>query len=135
MLTWKDEYAIGVPLIDEQHQRLFAIGNRLYDLLENYIFDDKYDKIVAILEELKEYARYHFKSEEEYMLQIKYPRYFSQKVEHDDFISKIEQVELQNIDEDQDKYIRDLLNFVFDWILDHIIKKDKAIGSYSSKEK
>ncbi|HHV64227.1 MAG TPA: hemerythrin family protein [Peptococcaceae bacterium] len=131
MLEWKEEYAIGVPLIDEQHQKLFEIGNRLYELLENYILDDKYDKIVAIIQELREYTKYHFASEEQYMLQIKYPKYFSQKVEHDDFIAKIEEVELKEIDENQDQYIRDLLVFVFNWILEHIIKKDKLITSSS----
>lgn len=129
MIEWKKEYAVGVDSIDEQHQRLFEIGNRIYDLLENYILDDKYDKIVVIINELKEYTKYHFHSEEQYMLQNKYPRYFSQKVEHDDFINKIEEVELQDIDENQEKYIRDLLHFVFNWILEHILQKDKLITS------
>lgn len=128
MLVWKEEYSIGVPSIDEQHKRLFEIGNSIYALLKNYILDDKYDKIMVILEDLRQYTKYHFRSEEEYMLKIKYPRYFSQKVEHDDFIGKIEEVMLQDIDEDQEKYIRDLLLFVFNWILDHILQKDKLIS-------
>lgn len=130
MLEWKEEYAIGVQTIDEQHQRLFEIGNQIYDLLENYILEDKYDKLVAIIDELKRYTKYHFQSEEQYMLRNKYPRFFSQKVEHDDFISKIEEVELQDIDEDQEKHIRDLLLFVFNWIVEHIIQKDKLIGEH-----
>lgn len=129
MLEWKEEYSIGVQLIDEQHKRLFEIGNRIYQLLENYILEDKYDKIVVILEELKQYTKYHFQSEEQYMLQIKYPKYFSQKVEHDDFIAKIEEADLEDIDTDQEKYIRDLLLFVFNWILEHILQKDKLISA------
>ena len=127
MLVWKDEYAIGVELIDNQHKHLFAIGNGIYELLENYILDDKYDKIIKILADLREYTKYHFQSEEEYMLQIKYPGYFSQKVEHDDFIDKIEEIELQNLDENQEEYIRELLLFVFNWVLEHILQKDKLI--------
>lgn len=129
MLSWKEEYSIGVEMIDEQHKHLFAIGNRIYDLLENYILEDKYDKIILIIDELKQYTKYHFGSEEQYMLQIKYPKYFSQKVEHDDFISKLEEVEFKDIDENQDKYLRDLLTFVFNWILEHILKKDKLINA------
>ncbi len=127
MLVWKEEYAIGVELIDNQHKHLFAIGNGIYELLENYILDDKYDKIIKILTDLREYTKYHFQSEEEYMLQIKYPGYFSQKVEHDDFIDKIEEIELQNLDENQEEYIRELLLFVFNWVLQHILQKDKLI--------
>jgi len=52
----------------------------------------------------------------------------AQKVEHDDFINKLEEIELKDIDENQDAYIRELLVFVFDWILTHIVQKDKLIG-------
>lgn len=127
MLQWKEEYSIGVELIDEQHKHLFEIGNKIYDLLENYLYVDKYDKIVVIINELREYTRYHFKSEEDYMIQMKYPKYFNQKVEHDDFIGKIEEIDLGDLDKNQDKHIRDILTFVFNWILEHILKKDKLI--------
>ena len=127
MLQWKEEYSIGVQLIDEQHKHLFVIGNNIYDLLENYLYEDKYDKIVMIINELREYTKYHFMTEEDYMLEIKYSKYFNQKVEHDDFIEKIEGIDLKGLDENQDKYIRDLLTFVFNWILEHILKKDKLI--------
>lgn len=129
MLEWKDEYSVGIELIDTQHKRLFEIGNQAYELLNNDFYLDKYDRIVQILKELKQYTIYHFKSEEDYMLSISYKKYFSQKVEHDDFIKKINDVNLDKIDKDQDAYIRDLLAFIFDWILDHILKKDMMIKS------
>jgi len=128
MLVWKDEYATGIQMIDEQHKRLFEIGNSIYNLLENYLLDDKYDKIVAIVNELKEYTKYHFASEENYMREIKYRKYLEQKTEHSDFIDKLEEMELKDIDQNQEQYIRDLLTFVFNWILEHIIQKDKLIG-------
>lgn len=132
MLVWKEEFAIGVELIDKQHQRLFEIGNKIYDLLENYFYEDKYDRIMEIIKELRDYTKYHFSAEEEYMLQTKYPRYFSQKVEHDDFISKIEELELSDLDDNQDEHIRELLTFIFSWVLEHILQRDKLIGSGSS---
>ncbi|MGC7872902.1 bacteriohemerythrin [Desulfosporosinus sp. SYSU MS00001] len=129
MLEWKEEYSIGVEQIDEQHKHLFEIGNKIYDLLENYLYVDKYDRIVAIIRELKDYTKYHFQAEEDYMIELKYPRYFSQKVEHDDFIKKIEEIDLESLDRDQDKHIREILTFVFDWVLEHILKKDMLIGA------
>ncbi|WP_088226913.1 hemerythrin family protein [Desulfosporosinus sp. FKB] len=129
MLEWKEEYSIGVEQIDEQHRHLFEIGNKIYDLLENYLYVDKYDRIVAIIRELKDYTKYHFQAEEDYMIELKYPRYFSQKVEHDDFIKKIEEIDLESLDRDQDKHIRGILTFVFDWVLEHILKKDMLIGA------
>lgn len=127
MLVWKEEYSIGVPLIDEQHQHMFEIGNRAYELLKDDFCTDMYDGIVAIIKELKEYTKLHFKTEEEYMLSIKYNKYFSQKVEHDDFIQKINEVDFDKVDDDPKKYIEDILGFVFNWTLDHILQKDKLI--------
>jgi len=127
VLGWKDDYAIGVALIDEQHKHLFQIGNSIYTLLEDKVLIDKYDKIIPILQDLKEYTKYHFQTEEEYMIQSRYPKFLTHKVDHDDFINKIEEVELTDIDADQEKYIREILVFVFDWILEHILKNDKLI--------
>ncbi|MDF2878423.1 MAG: bacteriohemerythrin [Clostridia bacterium] len=127
MLVWKDEYSIGVPLIDEQHQHMFEIGNRAYELLKDDFCTDMYDGVVEIIKELKEYTKLHFKTEEEYMLSIRYNKYFSQKVEHDDFIQKINEVDFDKVDDDPKKYIEDILGFVFNWTLDHILQKDKLI--------
>jgi hemerythrin len=127
MIRWKDEYLIGVEKIDKQHQELFNITNRAYDLLDDEFVTDKYDKIINIIEELKQYTIFHFKEEEEYMLSIKYKRYFSQKVEHDEFVKKINDVNLRDIDVDQKKYLTDLLEFVIDWISSHILGSDKKI--------
>ena len=127
MLQWSDDYSIGVDVIDEQHKHLFEIGSEIYELLENYLALDKYDKIALIVQELADYTKYHFKTEEELMISRKYPRFLSHKVEHDDFMQKINELDLEDIDKDQDKHIREILVFVFDWILDHILKKDKLI--------
>jgi hemerythrin len=127
MIQWKPEYSIGVAAIDEQHQKLFDLANQAYALLNDNLRIDKYDAIVAILGELKEYTVYHFKSEEDYMLSIGYKRFFSQKVEHDDFIAKIDAVNLDAVDAEQEKYLLNTLDFVCTWISDHILKSDKLI--------
>ena len=76
MVKWKDEYLIGVPEIDEQHKRLFEIAEKAYDVLQDDYIIDKYDGIVQIIDELKDYAVYHFRSEEEYLTKINYKSFF-----------------------------------------------------------
>ena len=127
MFEWKEEYIIGIDKIDEQHKKLFEIAGRAYSLLKNDFYVDKYDKVVAILGELKDYTIFHFQYEEEYMLKIGYKKFFSQKVEHDQFIEKIKSVNLDKIDEDQDAYIMEIIKFITDWLVEHILKKDKLI--------
>ncbi len=125
MIKWKEDYIIGVDKIDEQHKKLFEIANKAYELLKNEFCIDKYDRIVEILDELKEYTVYHFKSEEEYMISIGYKKFLSHKVEHDEFIKKITNIDFKSIDEDQDKYLLETLEFVVSWISGHILGRDK----------
>lgn len=128
MITWKDDFLVGVDEIDKQHQKLFEIANRAYELLKNDFYVDKYDRIVAIIEELKDYTVFHFKYEEEYMLKIKYKKFFTQKIQHDNFIKKINEINLKEIDSNQDQSLLDLLDFVVNWISNHILIMDKEIG-------
>lgn len=129
MITWKDDYKIGIDLIDEQHQKLFEITSRAYGLLKNNFRMDKYDQIVEIIEELKEYTAYHFKTEEDYMQSIGYKRFFSQKVQHTDFIKKINEIDLKKVDDKQGEHLLDILDFVVNWIEKHILGQDKLISS------
>lgn len=127
MVKWKSDYEIGVSLIDEQHRKLFEIANSAYELLRNDFYVDKYDKIIEILAELKDYTVFHFKSEEEYMLSIGYKRFLSHKVEHENFINEINNINLAEIDANQDESVKELLGFVVDWIDKHILDQDKLI--------
>jgi len=129
MVTWKEEYNIGVTEIDEQHKALFEIVNRVQALLSDELIIDKYDGIVAIINELKEYTIYHFKAEEEYMLKTGYKKLFTQKVMHQDFVDKMNSIDLMQIDNDQNKYLNEILYFVCEWLLTHILKEDKLISA------
>lgn len=131
MIKWKDEYRLGIEGIDRQHQRLFAIANQAYQLLQDDFCIDKYDRIVQILGELKEYAVYHFRVEEEYMKSIGYRQLLSHKVQHDDFTERLNSYDLDHIDNDQDKTLLDVLDFIVAWITNHILKTDKL---YAAKQ-
>jgi hemerythrin len=124
MLIWKEEYETGIGFIDEQHQKLFEIGNRAYELFQNKIYMDKYDKIIDIIHELKDYTVFHFRAEEQFLLKGDYKGFFAHKVEHDDFIKKLEDIDYNRIDQGQNEYIVELLNFVYDWIKEHILVTD-----------
>ena len=127
MIKWEDGYSIGVQSIDEQHKQLFEIANRIYVLLKNELLTDKYDKIIEIIDELKSYTIYHFNSEEDYMRSIGYKKFLSQKVAHNDFLEKMNNIDIKQIDNDQNEYLIGILDFVSEWLVEHILKEDKLI--------
>ncbi len=122
------DYHTGIDFIDEEHAKLFEIANRAYDLLTNQFVTDKYDAIVAVLEELKEYTKYHFNHEEEYMKSINYPKRFSQLHQHTQFINKLNSYNLKEIDVNQQEGILEILDFLAVWLQGHIKGMDKKIG-------
>ncbi|AAK78055.1 hemerythrin [Clostridium acetobutylicum] len=125
MFVWKDEFELGIDKIDNEHRKLFEIANKGYELLKNEFYVDKYDKIMDIIVELKEYAEFHFSEEEDYLASIGYKKLFTHKLEHDSFIKKVESFNIKEIDYDQDKYIQEMLDFVVTWIKEHILEKDR----------
>lgn len=125
MFEWESKYELGVDFIDEQHKKLFEIGSRAYNLFKNEFCIDKYDKIVQIIEELKDYTVFHFTAEEGYLKKMRYKKFLSHKVEHDDFVSKFNNIDLKKIDEKQDDYIVEILEFIYKWIDEHILVKDR----------
>jgi hemerythrin len=128
MIKWKDEYSIGVDSVDDQHKKLFEIANRSYDLLRNQLITDKYGKIIEIIDELKNYTIYHFQAEEDYMKQIGYKKFLSQKVAHNDFLEKMDNIDVEQIDDGQNEYLIGILDFVSEWLVEHILKEDKLIA-------
>ncbi len=128
MYEMKPEYYTGIKFVDEEHGKLFEIANTAYELLMNEFIPDKYDYIMEVIKELKSYAKYHFDHEEAYMNSIKYKRFLSQKVSHDDFIEKINEYDDDIVDENQKESLLELLEFLTNWLVEHIYKQDKLIA-------
>lgn len=128
MYEMKPEYYTGIETIDKEHEKLFEIANQAYELLVNQFIPDKYDYILEVIEDLRNYTKYHFQHEEEYMQGIGYKRMLSQKVAHTDFIEKLDNLNIEKIDDNQKEALLELLDFLNTWLVDHIYKQDKLIA-------
>lgn len=128
MYEMKEEYYIGIDEIDLQHKELFHIANEAYLLLKDEFIVDKFDEIVAIIVRLRDYAVKHFEDEEKYMLSIGYKRFLSHKAEHTDFLEKVNGIDFDNLDYNQSQTLLDLLEFLNDWLIHHILERDKMFA-------
>ncbi len=128
MFEMKEEFLTGIDFIDEEHSKLFELANRLYEISHNQFIVDKFDYIVDIIVELKDYTKYHFKHEEDYMKEINHKKIFSHIVEHNDFIEQLDAIDTDLIDLVHEETITKLLSFLYDWLVEHISESDKLIG-------
>lgn len=126
--AFTDEYRTGIELIDKEHEHLFEIIGRANELVKAELLHDKYDEIVGILGELREYTKEHFRDEEEYMESISYQGIKAQKTAHEAFVSKLDNLDLEQVDQNQQEYLEELMEFLFGWLSNHILKSDKLIG-------
>lgn len=126
-LVFTQEYHTGIEIVDQEHARLFEIINEADVLIKAELLHDKYDEIVHILEVLKDYTVTHFADEENYMEQIDYEGLEAQKVAHTAFVDMLNQVNLDNVDENQQEYLEELVSYLKNWLIVHILKVDKKI--------
>ena len=130
MYEMKPEFFTGIELIDAEHRQLFDYANQIYELLHAEFVPDKYDNIIDILGKLRDYTKKHFADEEAYMESIQYKKIFTQKIQHQAFIDELEKLNLDEISEieNQEETIENLLSFVTDWLIHHILELDTQIG-------
>lgn len=122
------DYLTGIEEIDKEHAHLFELANETYDLMKNEMIPDKYDRIVGLLNELREYTKTHFAHEEAYMESIHYKHIWSERHQHMTFVKKLEDIDLQAMDDSQQEHIIEILDFLAKWLQGHIKGADKRIG-------
>ena len=125
--VFTDKFKTGINIIDEEHQMLFQIIGKIYKAIEVELVHDKFDLILDILDELKEYTRVHFADEENYMREIGYEGLAQQELLHQKFIETLNELNLDEVDDNQEAYLYEFLNFLQNWLVNHILKVDKLI--------
>lgn len=130
MYEMKSEYFTGIEMIDNEHAQLFGYAEEIYQLLQDEFLYDKYDEIVSVLSKLRDYTAEHFADEEAYMESIQYKRLFTQKIQHQSFVDKLKQIDLDEISvsDNQNETIMELLEFLTNWLIHHILEVDMLIG-------
>lgn len=133
--AFTEKYKTGVALIDDEHKKLFDIMENADQAIHDETSYDKYDHIIGILDEMREYTKFHFSDEEHLMEKIAYPDLPAQKKAHEVFVEKLNEVDLDEADEDQEAYLNDLLSFLLKWLSGHILGMDKKIGDFVRNNK
>lgn len=128
LLNWSEDLSVNINGVDAQHKKLINLINELHDAMKS---GKGKDKMGLILNELVEYTKYHFSAEEFLMQQKNYPGFLQHKKEHDLFTQKV--MEFYN------KYTvgslslsLEVLQFLKDWIVNHIKGTDKQYSPYLS---
>jgi len=128
VVIWQNSYSVGIRLIDEQHQHLIRLTNKLFaSCLEGQ--EQSQNVFLNTIHEAVDYVGYHFGMEEKVMERINYPDYKKHKQEHVNFVRAV----FSKVEEYKSGKIYAPISFVYflrDWILHHVAVCDKKMGEY-----
>ena len=125
--AFTDEFRTQIPLVDKEHETLFDLVRQTYELVHDEFRVDKFDDIIEIIEELRDYTIKHFADEEQYMKSINYDGLPEQVAAHTAFVEKLNAIDFDEIDRDQEDALDKLIKFLLNWLVQHILKVDKKM--------
>jgi hemerythrin-like metal-binding protein/diguanylate cyclase (GGDEF)-like protein/PAS domain S-box-containing protein len=126
IFPWNDNFGTGIQLIDEQHQQLVAILNKLARHFVSGTTETA--SLEQIIAELADYADYHFRSEEEIWHKhfTGHPMLEAHERAHHDFFEKIKDIQTNR--GSLEDFADELFGFLTRWLAFHILDSDKRMA-------
>lgn len=123
-LRWRNSFSCNIKEIDSQHKKLFEISSKLNILAPICSKINFEDEILLVINELKEYAIYHFEYEEKLMKKYNFEGFEKHHLQHDAFVKKIEEFEQKVLNFNNAEIVLKIKEFITGWITGHILKTD-----------
>jgi len=126
IMPWKEEYAVGIKQIDEQHKRLVRLLNDLHQAMA----EGKGRGVMAgILAQLIDYTKGHFATEERLMQGYSFSGYAGHKSEHDQLTKTVLNFQ-QDLNSGKAVMSIEVLDFLKNWLRNHILGTDQKYGPF-----
>lgn len=123
ILEWSERFKLGHKRIDSDHQKLIALINQLSDAMTKRVGKEA---CCGVLQELVSYFQTHFAMEEDLMARHNYSQSAAHKAEHVQFVKQVEELQAK-FETGSVTLSISLLNFLRNWLANHILMTDKAL--------
>lgn len=125
-LQWRPRYELGIPLIDEQHKRIFFLLNQLQKAVT-----DRHarEEVEAILSGLMRQTSEHFHTEETFMKQMQFPGLEQHRVQHSKLLDGLFGLEARFKEGDTSMAML-VTTFLGSWLRHHIHEGDRIYADF-----
>ena len=130
-MEWLDTYCIGVERIDSQHKELVHRISRLQTTLAA---GDINQEVGRALRFLVDYTKRHFADEEKIMSAMHYEELERHKGLHKKLINEVVFI-LTDLKKGKSIDPLAFIDFLMDWLINHIRYEDKKIGKWLQADK
>ena len=126
LIEWKDEFCVGIPDVDHEHQELIRLINSLHDAMSG---ENATISVMDFLGEIYSHVSAHFALEEKIMRTKKYDQYTDHKADHERLLD-----ELRDIMDDYEEsaYFSDeeFSSHIKRWFTEHFKTKDARLHKH-----
>lgn len=126
MVTWKDSFAIGDPLIDGQHQEFFDVINAMAAALDH---ERPRDAVVGHYRAFLSHLVQHFRDEEVLMERIGFPDLDAHNAEHDALLAAVSAIE-DLVAGGEPMELRYAIKRLFAALVEHLVTEDMRFRRY-----
>jgi hemerythrin len=131
MLTWIEDFRIGIDTIDDEHKQIIDQFELLYQSMHSGKGHDLYEEILAFLDG---YVENHFIHEETFQAEIGYPQMDEHKALHAFFRDKIKKLKVKNQGKEVTNHDLIEINLMIkNWLVNHILVEDKKLGAFANE--
>ena len=120
-MEWSDTYSVHVAQLDAQHKHLVGMINGLVEVMKR---GSQPDELEALLQDLLEYTRYHFETEEKMMARANFPGLEEHRQKHTAMRAEVGRL-LADAGSKNATSSMKLMNFLKSWLVKHIGGTDK----------
>lgn len=131
LMNWDQRMSIGVKRFDEEHQQLVALLNQLYDGMQA---GQGKQTLGPVLDGLVKYTKYHFKNEEDFLAEQKWPDLAAHKQLHDTFTKQIIDLQKKYQASSSSLMTMEVMDALKSWLVKHIQGTDKGYGKEMNKK-
>lgn len=125
IMEWNDGFLLGIQEVDGHHEHLVALLNSTFDEYKEKV---SLENLKIILDEMIDYAFYHFVCEERLMAESAYHGLAAHKAEHQVFTQRV--IEIQKNFAQGINVSLEILTFLKDWVIEHILTTDAKYGKF-----
>lgn len=134
-IQWTDEYSVGEPLMDSQHQKWIGYVDQLEQAIQDQRSRQEQEEI---LDNLVIYTRYHFASEERMMRRLGFEDLEDHSQVHARMARQVREMQAEIL-AGTCELSSDLLETLKSWLVEHIKSEDQQyaalIAHYAEREK
>ncbi len=126
IMEWNQGMSVGSPTIDSQHKQLIDLINKLGTAMQQ---GQGNEVMKEVLTELTNYTIKHFRYEESVFDASRYPQSEAHKQKHNVLVDQVKKIR-DKVSSGQAAVSVSTLNFLKDWVSEHIMKTDMTYSQY-----